>query len=57
MTIDMLNIKWSLLEADISNSYCNGNVRHGCVANVPHLLDMYDNRLPGAAKASAPESR
>ena len=57
MTIDMLNIKWSLLEADISNSYCDGNVRNGCVANVPHLLDLYNNWLPGAAKTSAPGSR
>ena len=44
----MLNINWSLVEAEISNSYCDGNYRRGCVANGPHLLHLYGNRLPGA---------
>ena len=57
MTIDMLNINSSLVEAEISNSYCDRNGRHGCIANVPHLLDLYRNRLPGAGKASAPGNR
>ena len=33
MTIDVLNIISSSLEADISNSSCDGNGCHGCVAN------------------------
>ena len=43
LAIDMLNISWSLVEAEISNSYCGGNGRHGCVAGVPHLFDLYGN--------------
>ena len=34
MSIDMLNINYSLLEAEISNSYCEGNSRHGYVATI-----------------------
>ena len=49
----MLDSNWSLVEAKFSNSYCGGNNRHGCVVNIPHLLDLYGNRLPGAGKASA----
>ena len=45
MTIDVLNldIKSSSVVAKISNSYYDGNDRHGHVANVPHLLDLNGN--------------
>ena len=38
MAIDMLNINYSLLVAEISNSYCDGNGRHGHVAITPHAV-------------------
>ena len=46
MAIDVLNINCSLLEAEISSSYCDGNGHYGHVANIPHLLDLHGNRLP-----------
>ena len=54
MTIDVLRINLSSAETKISNSCCVGNGRHGHVANVPHLLDLYGNRPPDAGRASAP---
>ena len=57
MAVDVLNINWSLVETKISNSYCDGNARHDHVASVHPLLDLYDNRLPGAGRASVPESQ
>ena len=59
MATDVLNINLinlSLVEAEISNSYCDGNGRHGRVANLPHLLDLYDNRLPAPRRPPAPGS-
>ena len=56
MAVDMLNINWTSEEVEISNSYCDENARHGHVVCVPHLLDLYDNRLPCARRASTPGS-
>ena len=53
----MLNINYSLVLAEISNSYGDGNGRHGHVANIPHLLDLYSNRIPAPGRPPAPESR
>ena len=50
----MPNINLSLVEAEISNSYRDGNNRHGRVDSMPYLLDLYGNRLSGAGRASAP---
>ena len=41
----------------ISNSYCERNGRHGHVANVPHLLDLYGNRVPAPERPPAPGSQ
>ena len=57
MTIDVLNINLSSVEAEISHSYCDGNGYHGQVTNVPYLLDLHGNRLPGAGRAFARGSR
>ena len=54
MSIDMLNINYSLLLAEISSSYSDGNGRHGNVANIPHLLDLYSNRVPAPGRPPAP---
>ena len=37
MSIDMLNINYSLVVAEIFDSYCDGNDRHGHVATVYHI--------------------
>ena len=34
MSIDVLNINLTLLVAEISNSYCDGNGRHGHIATM-----------------------
>ena len=57
MAIDMLNINSSLLEAEKSSSYCDGNGRHGRVADMPHLLNLHGNRLPNLRRPSAQGSR
>ena len=54
MSIDMLNINYTVVLAEISNSYGNGNGRHGHVANIPHLLDLYSNRVPAPGRPPAP---
>ena len=60
MAIDVLDINWSLLEAEISNSRCDGNGchGHGHIANIPHLLDLHGNwfHAPGRPPAPAPGS-
>ena len=43
--------------AEISNSYFNGNGRHGRVATIPHLLDLYGNRVPAPGRPPAPGNR
>ena len=56
MSIDMLNIKYTLVLAEISNSYGDGNGHHGHIANIPHLLDLYSNRVPVPGRPPAPGS-
>ena len=50
----MLNINYTLVLAEFSNSYGDGNGRHGHVANIPHLLDLYSNRVPAPGRPPAP---
>ena len=54
MAIDMLNINWSLLEAEISSSCCDGNGRHGHVANIPHFLDLYNTAIESPPQGGLP---
>ena len=56
MTTDMLNINLMLVVVGISNSYCDGNGRHGHVANIRHLLYMCSNRVPSPGRSPAPRS-
>ena len=55
--IDMVKINYSLVVAEISNSYCNRNGSHGHVANIPYLLDLYGNRVPAPGRPPAPGSQ
>ena len=57
MSIDILNINYSLLVTEISNSYGEENGHHGHVANIPHLLDLYGNRVPGPGRPLDPGSQ
>ena len=54
ISIDMLNINYNLVLAEISNSCGDGNGLHGHVANIPHLLDLYSNRVPAPGRPPAP---
>ena len=56
MSIDMLNINYTVVLAEFSNSYGDGNGRHGHVANMPHLLDLYSNRVPAPGRPPVPGS-
>ena len=43
--------------AEISNSCCDGNDRHGHLANIAHLLDLNSNRVPGPGRPPVPGSQ